>query len=417
MQRESTQGQTDSTSRPAVRLHYLDSLRVLAVFVVFLFHSSRPFTTVDFMVTNAEMSVVAMVVFLAFLAPWGMPFFFLLAGAGTWLALQRRSSRQFAAERFSRLLVPYLVGSALLTPLQGYFDWQFSVQVEGFTGSYLQFLVVDRWPGWNPALSDWLGYHLWFLAFLFAFSLLALPLLQWLKGTSGRSLVSRLAAACERRGGILAFILPLVVIQLSLRPLCPVEHCWSDVLYDFSFFLAGYLLYADERFLRAIRRDRWLVLAVGIAALLGILATMALGEAETLFTTPGSFAYYLFWAIACIDAWCWSLTMFYVGMRFLDFSNRWTRYGQQAVVPFYLLHQPVIVAIAFYVVQWQTGVTVKWLVLVSASFVVTIGLYELLIRRVAPLRALFGMKGRPSRPVMQPQEATPASSAGPQTSA
>jgi len=84
--------------------------------------------------------------------------------------------------------------------------------------------------------------------------------------------------------------------------------------------------------------------------------------------------------------------MFYVGMRFLDFSNRWTRYGQQAVVPFYLLHQPVIVAIAFYVVQWQTGVTVKWLALITASFAVTLGLYELLIKRLAPLRVLFGMK-------------------------
>jgi glucan biosynthesis protein C len=378
MQSQLVLGQTTNTPRASVRLHYLDSLRVLAVFVVFLFHSSRPFTTVDFLVTNEEMSIVAMVVFLAFLAPWGMPFFFLLAGAGTWLALQRRNARQFAAERFSRLLVPYLVGSALLTPLQGYFDWQFSVLVDDFAGSYLQFFVVDRWPGWNPTISDWLGYHLWFLAFLFAFSVLALPLLQWLKGTSGRSLVSRLADACECRGGILAFILPLVAIQLSLRPLCPVEHCWSDVLYDFSFFLAGYLL--------------WLVLAAGIAALLGILATVALGEAETLFTTPGSFAYYLFWALACIDAWCWSLTMFYVGMRFLDFSNRWMRYGQQAVVPFYLLHQPVIVAIAFYVVQWQTGITVKWLVLIPVSFAVTLGLYELLIRRLAPLRVLFGMK-------------------------
>jgi len=392
MQSQIALGQTTSIPPAPARLHYLDTLRVLAVFVVFLFHSSRPFTTVDFMVTNEEMSIVAMVVFLAFLAPWGMPFFFLLAGAGTWLALQRRSARQFAAERFSRLLVPYLVGSVLLTPLQGYFDWQFSVQADGFAGSYLRFLFVDRWPGWNPTLSDWLGYHLWFLAFLFAFSVLALPLLQWLKGASGRSLVFRMAAACERRGGILAFILPLVLIQLSLRPLCPVEHCWSDVLYDLSFFVAGYLLYADERFLCAVRRDRWLVLAAGIAALLGLLATMALGEAETLFTTPGSFAYYLFWALACIDAWCWSLTMFYVGMRFLDFSNPWTRYGQQAVVPFYLLHQPVIVAIAFYVVQWPTGVTVKWLVLMTASLAVTLGLYELLIRQLAPLRVLFGMK-------------------------
>jgi len=167
--------QTDITPRASVRLHYLDSLRVLAVFVVFLFHSSRPFTTVDWLVTNAEQSIVAMVFFLTFLAPWGMPFFFLLAGAGTWFALQRRSPRQFATERTKRLFVPYLIGCALFTPLQGYFDWLFSVREDGFAGSFLDFLVFDRWSGWNPTLSDWLGYHLWFLAFLFAFSLLALP--------------------------------------------------------------------------------------------------------------------------------------------------------------------------------------------------------------------------------------------------
>ena len=392
MESEKAVVQTYSGSQGAARVYYLDSLRVLAVFVVFLFHSSRPFTTVDWLVTNAQQSIIAMVFFLTFLAPWGMPFFFLLAGAGTWFALQRRSPRQFVAERTKRLFVPYLIGCALFTPFQGYFDWLFSVREGTFEGSYLNFLFVDRWQGWNPTLSDYLGYHLWFLVFLFSFSLLSLPLLQWLKGAAGSRLVSRLVGLCERRGGILAFILPLVAIQLSLRPLCPVEHCWSDFLYDLAFFLAGYLFYADERFLRAIRRDRWLVLAVGIAALLGMLTTLALGEAETLFSTPGSAAYYLFWACAAVDAWCWSLTMLYVGMRFLDFSNQWTRYGQQAVVPFYLLHQPVIVAIAFYVVQWQASVTVKMLVVMLASFVVTLGIYELLIRRVAPLRALFGMK-------------------------
>jgi glucan biosynthesis protein C len=417
MQSQIVPGQTDRASRASMRLHYLDTLRVLAVFMVFLFHSSRAFTTVDWLVMNAEKSTVATAFFLAFLAPWGMPFFFLLAGAGTWFALQRRSARQFAAERFKRLLVPYLVGCALFTPLQAYFDWQFSMREDGFTGSYLQFLMVDRWSGWNPTISDWLGYHLWFLAFLFAFSLVALPLLQWLKGASGRGLVSRLAGLSQRRGGILAFILPLVAIQLILRPLSPVEHSWSDLLYDLAFFLSGYLFYADERFLRAIRRNRWLVLVLGIAALLGILAMLALGEAETLFSTPGSLAYSLFWALAVIDAWCWSLTMLYVGMRFLDFSNRWTRYGQQAVVPFYLLHQPVIVAIAFYVVQWDTGVTVKMVAVVIGSLAVTLGIYELLVRRVAPLRAMFGMKAVTKPLAAQPQEATPISHSETQPSA
>jgi glucan biosynthesis protein C len=52
----------------------------------------------------------------------------------------------------------------------------------------------------------------------------------------------------------------------------------------------------------------------------------------------------------------------------------------------------VIFVFAFYIVQWQAGVTVKMLTVILASFVVSAALYELLVRRVASLRALFGMK-------------------------
>jgi len=392
MQTQIVAGPTDGTPRTGVRLHYLDVLRVLAVFVVFLYHSSMPFTLGQADIVNDETSLVATVFFVAFLAPWGMPFFFLLAGAGTWFALQRRTARQFAGERFRRLLVPFLVGCALFTPLLTYIEWVFRLGVGSYEGSYVPFFFVERFAGWNPTLFGWLGYHLWFLGYLFVDSLLLLPLFEWLKGEAGRRIVSRLARLCEHRGGILVFILPLLLIQLGLRPYFPDERNWADFFYYLAFFLAGYLFYADERFLRAVRRDRWLVLAVGIAALLGLMATVAMGEAETLFSTPSNPGFYLFWACAVVDAWCWCVTMLYVGMRFLDFSNQWTRYGQEAILPFYVLHQPVIFAIAFYVVQWEAGVTVKMLAVTLGSFVVTAALYELLVRRVAPLRALFGMK-------------------------
>jgi len=392
MQSQVVVGQTDNTARASARLHYLDVLRVLAVFVVFLYHCSMPFTLGQADIMNNETSLVATVFFVAFLAPWGMPFFFLLAGAGTWFALQRRTARQFAGERFRRLLVPFLVGCALFTPLLTYIEWVFRLGVGSYEGSYVPFFFVERFAGWNPTLFGWLGYHLWFLGYLFVDSLLLLPLFEWLKGEAGRRIVSRLARLCEHRGGILVFILPLLLIQLGLRPFFPDERNWADFFYYLAFFLAGYLFYADERFLRAVRRDRWLVLAVGIAALLGLMATVAMGEAETLFSTPSNPGFYLFWACAVVDAWCWCVTMLYVGMRFLDFSNQWTRYGQEAILPFYVLHQPVIFAIAFYVVQWEAGVTVKMLAVTLGSFVVAAALYELLVRRVAPLRALFGMK-------------------------
>ena len=392
MQGQVVSGQSDNTPPAAVRLHYLDTLRVLAVFVVFLYHSTMPFTLGQADIVNDERSLVATVLFVAFLAPWGMPFFFLLAGAGTWFALQRRTARQFAGERFRRLFIPFLVGCALFTPIMTYIEWQFRLGVGTYEGSYLPFLFVERFTGWNPTIFGWLGYHLWFLGYLFVDSLLLLPLYEWLKGEAGRRAVSWLARLCEHRGGILVFILPLLLCQLCLRPFFPDERNWADFFYYLVFLLAGYLLYADERFLRAVRRDRWLVLAVGIAALLGLVAMFAMGEAETLFSTPGNPGFYLFWACAVVDAWCWSVTMLYVGMRFLDFSNKWTRYGQEAILPFYVLHQPVIFAIAFYVVQWEAGVTVKMLAVTLGSFVVTAAGYELLVRRVAPLRALFGMK-------------------------
>jgi len=392
VQSQTASSHAGSSSPGSARLHYLDVLRVIAVFMVFLFHAAKPFTIGgSWRIMNSETSMVASAIFDALLAPWGMPFFFLLAGAGTWFALQRRSPRQFIGERFRRLLIPYIVGSILLTPLQAYLEWRFATQAGTLTESYVQFLL-GRWPGWNPLIYDSIGYHLWFLGYLFTYALLALPLLRWLKGTSGQGFVSRLAKLCERRGGILLFALPLLVIQLGLRPFFPEAYHWPDFFYYLLFFLLGYIFYADQRFAQAIRRDRWLTLAIGIVTLLGIMATLAIGEAETLMNTPSAPGFLIFWAFAVVDAWCWSLFMLSIGMRYLDFSNKVLRYGQEAIVPFYVFHQPVIMAVAFYVVQWETGVALKMLTVIACSFVLTLGIYELLVRRVAPLRSLFGMK-------------------------
>ncbi len=404
----------DESTRKAVRLHYLDWLRVLAVLMVFVFHALKPFNIGDWVIMNSETSMAA-TVFFALLSPWGMPFFFLLAGAGSWFSLRRRSGRQYAGERIQRLLVPFIVGSIVLTPFQNYFDWRFWTARRNLQVSYLQ-NQLGRWTGLNPSIFSWLGYHLWFLGFLFSFALIALPLFRWLKGETGQGLLSRLAALCEKRAGLLSFFVPLIVIQLALRPFDPQEKSWADFCFYLAFFVLGYIIYADERFARAIRRDWWILLAAGVAAILGLLAALVLGDATTWYDTPTMPEFYLFWTLVTVAAWSWTAFMLFIGMRFLDFRTRWLEYGQEAVVPFYVLHQPAIVAIAFYVVQWQAGVTVKMLAVVLASFLLTIAFYELLIRRVSPLRGVFGMKAPVRLPTAQSQEAAPAGPSGTQAS-
>jgi glucan biosynthesis protein C len=155
---------------------------------------------------------------------------------------------------------------------------------------------------------------------------------------------------------------------------------WADFCFDLNFFLSGYLIYAEKRFKRALRRDRWFGQALGVLAFSGLLITMVMGDAEKLFSNPEASGDHIFWGIAAVDASCFSTFMLDIGMRFLDFSNRWTRYGQEAIVPFYVLHQPIILAIAFFVVQWSTDTWIKKLVVIPSSFFITTALYELLVR-------------------------------------
>ncbi len=373
-----------------MRLHYLDWLRVLAILGVFLFHASNVFNDADFHIKNAERST-AITIAQGFLFPWGMPLFFLIAGMGSWFALRRRSGGQYLRERSCRLLIPFIAGCLLLTPLQLYFEWTHKVQTGVVQGTLAAFVATLPW-GPTPRIFGAAGYHLWFLAFLFCFSLLSLPLLQWLQGSQGGTLVGAAGRLCKRRGAILLVIVPLACLRLGLQPFFPQEHNWADFCFLLAFFILGYLLFADPRLAAAVRRDWPISLAVGAAALLGALVLALAAESFDIEAPPRTPADFVFWALVTANSWCWTIFVVAMGMRYLDFPHRWLRYGQEASVPFFVVHQPVIIVIAFFVVQWYAALPIKVAVVVFGSLAVALGIYELIIKRAAPLRLLFGMK-------------------------
>ncbi|MFN2137949.1 MAG: acyltransferase family protein, partial [Candidatus Promineifilaceae bacterium] len=361
---------------PHVRLYYLDWLRVIAVFGVFLFHAVHPFDALPWHIKNSEQST-AVTLFIAFMFPWGMPFFFLLAGAGSWFALRRRSGGEFVRERFNRLLLPFFVGSILLMPVMLYFEWLHKVSYGQLTGTYAHFLL-DRNVGFTPIWFGALGYHLWFLGFLFCFSILGLPLFMWLQKESGRRLISHLAQTASHRGGLLVWIIPLAAIRLSLHPFFPEEHNWADFFFLFSFFVLGYVLYADQRFLVAVRRDWRLHLGLGIAALVCALLLGAYTGELNVMAPPRSIFDILFWILVAVDSWCMPLFVLFIGMRYLEFTNAYLAYGKDAIMPFFVFHQPVIIFLAYFAVQWQASLAVKLLFVVMGSFCLTLGIYHFL---------------------------------------
>lgn len=91
---------------------------------------------------------------------------------------------------------------------------------------------------------------------------------------------------------------------------------------------------------------------------------------------------------------CWSCLVAFFGFasRRLRFSNSFLKYANEAVLPFYILHQVVILCVGFYVLRLHTHLWLEYLIIVACSFAVIMAIYELFIRRVNILRILFGMK-------------------------
>ncbi len=374
------------------RLLFLDWLRVLAVLGVFYFHTLRPFDSLaDWNIKNPERSLVANIM-IGFFYQWGMPLFFPLAGTASWFALRSRSGHQFLRERALRLLLPLIIGFLLFGPPQAYVE---ALTHGNFQGSFLQFypwFFAHIRLSWH---APWINfnYHLWFLIFLWVFTLLTLPLFLFLRRASGQRIIDTLAAWCAKPSRIFLFIIPIALIQMALRAAFPLEHDWADLIYYLAFFLCGYLLFSRPAFAEAIRKYGWPALGIGIICSLSMAALLLSGYGLAWERSPSyTVGSLLYQVLRSINTWSWLIFVFFCGMRWFTGNNRFLRYMNEAVLPFYVLQHPVIILVAFYVVPLNIGILPKWLIMSALAFILVMALYELLVRRINSIRWLFGMK-------------------------
>jgi glucan biosynthesis protein C len=76
--------------------------------------------------------------------------------------------------------------------------------------------------------------------------------------------------------------------------------------------------------------------------------------------------------------------MLFIGMRYLDRDSKVLRYGLSVNLPFFVVHQPVILAIAYFVVQWEASIAFKLLVVILL-FGLLLGLTTFVVRIWAPM--------------------------------
>lgn len=380
------------------RCYYIDWLRVLGMLVVFIFHSAHFFDSIDWHVKNVQQHM-GFDAFVAFCAGWMMPLFFLVSGGSTFFALQHRSGKQYFSERFKRLVIPYVMGVLILIPPQRYMEALRQAKFSGpYLDYYLRILKLDYFDyiSWNFGFLGYYGTHLWFIGLLFVLSVVALPLFFYLKREREQYFVRRLSAVSEKWGGIFLFAIPIILIHFIVHITFGRDTNWHGFCYYITIFIYGYILWSDERFERAILKHRWLALVVGIICYLGIMSWYATGDAVTVVESRSySLKSLLFSALWGLNTWSWLIFILSLAIKHLNFSSKKLKYCNEAVLPFYVLHQTVILIIGYFVVKWNLNMALKFPIIAASSMIVTLATYILLIRSISPMRFLFGM--RPKR--------------------
>jgi glucan biosynthesis protein C len=373
------------------RRNDLDWVRIFAVLLLIPFHTARIFDIFEtFYVKNRVLSPGLSYAVVGFLNKWQMPLLFLLAGASTWYALNFRSGGRYMAERLKRLMIPFVFGTLVVVPPQMYFALLHRGVTPGSYPAYYPTFFRLRPPG----MPDYTGVgftwgHLWFILNLFFMSLAALPLFLALKTKAGRRVTAGIAGFLERGPAILLLALPFPFVQFLLP-----EIDGKPVFVHLMVFVFGFLLMSDERYRRALDRNRFLALTLGLVCACADLAVKLFGVRFADFSPP-SIALSL---ANGFDTWFWLAAILGFGRRHLNVDNRALRYAREGAYPFYVLHQSVIVAIGYYVVRMNAGALLKYFIIAAGSLAGTIVLYDLMVRRTNAARFLFGMKRLPSKP-------------------
>ena len=382
------------------RRYDLDWLRVLAILSVFLYHSTRFFNLEDWHVKN-PFTYAWVEAPEGFMEIWMMPLIFLISGASIFYAMNKGGAGTFFKDKVLRLLVPLLVVVFTHASLQVYLE---RITHGQFTGSYFAFLphyfegvYLDTGGDGNFAFH---GMHMWYVLILFIYCAIFYPLFRWWKG-SGRGVLEKIGSL---------FASPWTMWLVMAFPIWFLNN-WTDdtdwmfgsggwpFLYYIFFLLYGFVIVSHERLQVNIRRVRWIYLTVGLilgAVYAFLNANVANPVIDQWENELGDTLYFL---SAC------TLLPAFLGfaMRYLTKTTPFLKYAGEAVLPFYILHQTVLLIIGYFVVQWAIPDLAKWAIIFVCSFAVIMGLYEFVVRRFNVMRVLFGMRSLSKASSLQPK--------------
>lgn len=349
----------------STRRHDVDWLRTIALGLLIVYHVSiafQPFGGMLFFITNED-SITALWPAMALMNIWRIPLLFIVSGMGAAFAMQRRGAAAFLGDRSLRILLPLLFGFLVICPL------------------YMA--IALRWFGLPIQYVPTMG-HLWFLGNIAIYVATFLPIFLFLRKDGGIRLLQRVGRALGNPWLLFLILLPLMAEAWLVQPDVYAKYFNSLhglMLGGVCFLLGFFLASLGAPFWKAVQEIRWPALL--IAAVLYFLRLGYWKMAE-----PS--------VVTAIESGCWMLGIFGFGSRWLNRPSAVLSYLSASVYTVYIVHMPVQYAVSYLVVPTLLAPVAKFVLVTAGTFLGSFALYEI-IRRMAWIRPLFGLKLRTTR--------------------
>ena len=203
------------------RRYDIDWLRTLSFGLLILYHVGMYYVADWGWHVKSEQQSVFLQNLMLLTNQWRMSLLFFVSGIALALVYVKYSRMQLVKLRSKRLLIPLLFGMLVVVPPQLYFEL---VQGNHFAGSYLSFM--HEYLNLNTALAphkqSGIGLltwnHLWFVPYLWVYSLIALLLMPMIKFFLSHTFVQKLPLWL----GMTLLVVSLALIWLGMREQFPV---------------------------------------------------------------------------------------------------------------------------------------------------------------------------------------------------
>ncbi|WP_158089168.1 acyltransferase family protein [Cognaticolwellia mytili] len=371
------------------RRYDLDWLRVIAFGLLILFHCGMFYVENWGWHVKSQHSSQFLENIMLIVEPWRMALLWLIAGIAIRFIIAKVSVWRFISMRSLRILLPLLFGILIVVPPQLYVEMTNNGDLNM---NYWQFLKVFFSDG-NGVFDKYQSgiwphidvNHLWFLRSLWQYSLVILCLLPLLNSTKIENCINWLF----KQYGVIAILLttlPIFIIQIN----------WSmeQVRYPlgFTFMVYGYLIGWQTDFWQRISNNiSWLICSFAIAYIsfiffynqVWLVELSAPGSRESWLLMLGMFIYSLLRILGV-------LALFAIAHKMLNKKSKQLSYLNEAVYPFYILHQSFIVVIGYNISRLSLSATIEAISLISATIICCFISFEI-IKRINILRPFFGI--------------------------